>query len=164
MVVHAAGRVPEIDDLNIDAAGVEWDERGAKGNEFLQSVLNPSVYAAGDAAASGGPQLTPVASHDSRIVATNLLKGNHRKPQLPRRSDSGLYHSSPSHCGTRRTRGAQPRFEVPGQKRDKSISWKPAGQEYLLLGMFQGSMKRVASAVGEGAMVVAFVHDYFRNV
>src|ERR1700688_4264192 len=24
MVVHAAGRVPEIDDLNLDAAGVEW--------------------------------------------------------------------------------------------------------------------------------------------
>ena len=27
----------------------------------------------------------------------------------------------------------------------------------------QGSMKRVASAVGEGAMVVAFVHDYLHN-
>ena len=38
MVVHAAGRVPEIDDLNLGVAGVEWNERGVKVNEFLQSV------------------------------------------------------------------------------------------------------------------------------
>ena len=51
MVVHAAGRVPEINDLNLDLAGIAWDKRGVRVNEFLQSVSNPSVYAAGDAAA-----------------------------------------------------------------------------------------------------------------
>jgi len=80
MVVHAAGRVPEIDDLNLDDAGVERNKRGVTVNEFLQSVSNPAVYAAGDAAASGGPPLTPVASYDGIIVAANLLKGNHQKP------------------------------------------------------------------------------------
>lgn len=80
MVVHAAGRVPEIDDMNLDGAGVEWNERGVKVNEFLQSVSNPAVYSAGDAAASGGPPLTPVASYDGIIVAANLVKGNHQKP------------------------------------------------------------------------------------
>ncbi len=80
MVVHAAGREPEIDDLNLDAAGVEWDRRGVKVNEFLQSVSNPAVYAAGDAAASGGLPLTPVAGYEGMIVAANLLKGNHQKP------------------------------------------------------------------------------------
>ncbi|HYS53452.1 MAG TPA: NAD(P)/FAD-dependent oxidoreductase [Thermoanaerobaculia bacterium] len=80
MVVHAAGRVPEIDDLNLDAAGIEWDGRGVTVNEFLQSVSNPAVYAAGDAAASGGLPLTPVAHYDGILVATNLLHGNHKKP------------------------------------------------------------------------------------
>jgi glutathione reductase (NADPH) len=80
MVVHAAGRVPEIDDLNLDVAGVAWNEHGVTVNEFLQSVSNPAVYAAGDAAASGGPPLTPVASHDGAIVAANLLNGNHQEP------------------------------------------------------------------------------------
>ena len=80
MVVHAAGRVPEIDDLNLDVAGVEWDERGVRVNEFLQSVSNPAVYAAGDAAASAGPPLTPVASYEGMIVAENLLKGNQQRP------------------------------------------------------------------------------------
>jgi glutathione reductase (NADPH) len=80
MVVHAAGRTPEIDDMNLDLARVAWDERGVKVNEYLQSVSNPAVYAAGDAAASGGPPLTPVADYDGGIVASNMLKGNHQKP------------------------------------------------------------------------------------
>jgi glutathione reductase (NADPH) len=78
MVVHAAGRVPEINNLNLEAAGVEWEKRGVRVNEFLQSVSNPAVYAAGDAAASGGPPLAPVASYEGQIVASNLLKGNHQ--------------------------------------------------------------------------------------
>jgi glutathione reductase (NADPH) len=80
MVVHAAGRVPEINDLNLDAAGIEWEKRGVRVNEFLQSVSIPAVYAAGDAAASGGSPLAPVASYEGLTVAANLLKGNHQKP------------------------------------------------------------------------------------
>lgn len=81
LVVHAAGRVPEIDDLGLDVAGVERVERGGiVVNEFLQSVSNPAVYAAGDAAASGGLPLTPVAGMQGGIVATNLLEGNTRTP------------------------------------------------------------------------------------
>lgn len=80
MVVHAAGRVPEIDDIDLDKAGVAWDNKGVKVNEFLQSVSNPAVYAAGDASDSGGPRLTPVASYEGIVVASNLLKGNHQKP------------------------------------------------------------------------------------
>lgn len=87
LVVHAAGRIPEIDDLDLGAAGVEWDERGVAVNDFLQSVSNTAVYAAGDAAASGGPPLTPVASHDGMVVASNLLNGNHQKPN---------YHAIPT--------------------------------------------------------------------
>ncbi|MFP5211438.1 MAG: dihydrolipoyl dehydrogenase family protein [Acidobacteriota bacterium] len=80
LVVHAAGRQPEIDDMNLDAAGITWDQHGVKVNEYLQSVSNPAVYAAGDAAASQGPPLTPVASYEGALVAANLLKGNHARP------------------------------------------------------------------------------------
>ena len=81
LVVHGAGRVPEIDDMHLAEAGVEWDpHRGVKVNEYLQSISNPAVYAAGDAAASEGPKLTPVASYEGQIVADNILEGNRRKP------------------------------------------------------------------------------------
>ena len=80
MVVHAAGRVPEIEDLNLESAGIQWDRRkGVKVNEFLQTS-NAAVYAAGDAADTEGPPLTPVAGYEGGIVAANLLKGNHQKP------------------------------------------------------------------------------------
>ncbi len=79
LVVHAGGRIPDIDSLDLDAAGVAREGKRLKLNEFLQSVSNPAVYAAGDAAAAG-PPLTPVASHDASIVAANLLEGNGHRP------------------------------------------------------------------------------------
>ncbi|SDR59119.1 glutathione reductase (NADPH) [Rhizobiales bacterium GAS113] len=79
LVVHAAGRVPDLGPLDLGAAGVEVSGGRLRFNEFLQSVSNPDVYAAGDAAASG-PPLTSVASLDAKVVAANILKGNHQKP------------------------------------------------------------------------------------
>lgn len=79
LVVHAAGRVPDFEPLDLAAAGVESKNGRLRLNEFLQSVSNPAVYAVGDAAMSG-PPLTPVASHDAKVAAANMLKGNHQKP------------------------------------------------------------------------------------
>ena len=78
-VVHAAGRVPDLDTLDLAVAKVESEHGHLKLNEFLQSVSNPNVYAAGDAAGHG-PPLTPVSSHDGKIVANNLLHGARRRP------------------------------------------------------------------------------------
>ena len=79
LVVHAAGREPDLDALDLEAAQVAVGENRLELNEYLQSVSNPLVYAAGDAA-SVGPPLTPVSAHDGRVVATNILEGNSRKP------------------------------------------------------------------------------------
>lgn len=80
LVVHAAGRVPEIDDLQLERAGIVREKAGITVNEYLQSVTNPVVYAAGDAVASGGFPLTPVAGMQGGIVARNLLEGNQHTP------------------------------------------------------------------------------------
>ena len=82
LVIHGAGRIPRTSELDLGRANVETDKRGAiEVNEWLQSVSNPKVYAAGDAVASPGAlPLTPVGGHQSVIVASNLLHGNHRKP------------------------------------------------------------------------------------
>lgn len=78
-VVHAAGRAPALETLDLDTAGLAVERGRLKLNEYLQSVSNPAVYAAGDAAQMG-PPLTPVSSHDAKVVAANLLEGNHHKP------------------------------------------------------------------------------------
>lgn len=81
LVVHGAGRVPEIDALDLEAGGVEYDpKKGVAVNEYLQSVSNPAVYAAGDAAATEGWRLTPVVVNEGLTAASNILRGNHKTP------------------------------------------------------------------------------------
>jgi glutathione reductase (NADPH) len=79
LVIHAAGRAPALEPLDLDAAGIAVENGRLKLNEFLQSVSNPAVYAAGDAA-QAGPPLTPVSSHDAKVVVANLLEGNRQRP------------------------------------------------------------------------------------
>ena len=80
LVVHGAGRVAEIDDLDLPTAGVERGKRGVLVNQYLQSTSNSAVYAAGDAAETSGQPLTPVAALEGRVVAANLLNGNKARP------------------------------------------------------------------------------------
>ena len=79
LVVHAAGRKPALTDLDLAAAGIKHENGRLVLNAHLQSVSNPTVYAAGDAAQMG-PPLTPVSSHDAKVAAANLLEGNKQRP------------------------------------------------------------------------------------
>lgn len=73
LVVHGAGRVPNVDALNLEAGSVAAGRGGVTVNKYLQSTTNPRVYAAGDVADTPGLPLTPLSGHESHIVADNLL-------------------------------------------------------------------------------------------
>jgi glutathione reductase (NADPH) len=79
LVVHAGGRAPDFEVMDLKAVGIQLEGGRLALNEFLQSVSNPAVYAAGDVA-QRGPALTPVSSHDAKVVAANILEGNHARP------------------------------------------------------------------------------------
>ncbi len=69
----AAGRVPNTDRLNLDAAGIATDRRGyIEVNERLETSA-PGVWAMGDV--TGGPAFTHISYDDFRIIRTNLIKG-----------------------------------------------------------------------------------------
>ena len=69
----AAGRPPNTDRLNLEAAGVETDERGfIRVNERLETSVE-GIWAMGDV--KGGPAFTHISYDDFRIVKTNLLEG-----------------------------------------------------------------------------------------
>lgn len=94
LVIHGAGRVPAIADLDLDATGVDYDERrGISVDDYLRSTSNPQVYAAGDVADAGAP-LTPLAGLQGAIVADNLL-GNQRK-QPDYRSTASVVFTTPA--------------------------------------------------------------------
>lgn len=71
-VVEGAGRMPALDGLALDRAGVQAGPRGIEVDENLRSVSNPRVFAAGDCAAPG-LHLTPVAALQAAAVARTLI-------------------------------------------------------------------------------------------
>jgi len=78
-VINSSGRPPAIFDLDLEKANIDYEKRGITVNKFLQSTSNPRIYAAGDAVATDGTPLTPVAVMEGHIVASNILKGNSKK-------------------------------------------------------------------------------------
>lgn len=79
VVANGTGRVADIDDLNLEAAGVARDKQGILVDEYLRSTTNPDIFVAGDALATS-PQLSPVASYEGKIVAHNLLNDELIRP------------------------------------------------------------------------------------
>ncbi|QIX62329.1 mercuric reductase [Hymenobacter sp. BT18] len=72
----ATGRTPNTDDLGLDQAGIEVDERGyIQVNERLQTNVR-GIYALGDV--HPGPQFTHLAYDDYRVVRDALLHGKRR--------------------------------------------------------------------------------------
>jgi glutathione reductase (NADPH) len=66
--------VPQLGDLDLEAAGVEHGPGGVTVAGHMQSTTNPAVYAAGDAADTPALPLTPVAVIEGKVVASNMLK------------------------------------------------------------------------------------------
>ena len=70
----AAGRPPNTDLLNLEAAGVEIDRRGfVKVNGKLETNV-AGVWALGDV--KGGPAFTHISYDDYRVIEANLLNGD----------------------------------------------------------------------------------------
>jgi pyruvate/2-oxoglutarate dehydrogenase complex dihydrolipoamide dehydrogenase (E3) component len=76
-ILAGAGRAPNVEGLNLEQAGVEYDLRsGVKVNDFLQTT-NPAVYAAGDVCLAF--KFTHTADATARIVIQNALFRGRKK-------------------------------------------------------------------------------------
>jgi glutathione reductase (NADPH) len=80
LVVHGAGRQPELARLDLDAANIAHGPRGVHVAGHLQSTTNPRIYAAGDAADTPGAPLTPVAVFEGKVAASNMLRNTSTSP------------------------------------------------------------------------------------
>ncbi len=84
LIVHGAGRTPNVLEMNLDAAQIDWDDqKGVQVDRHLRSVSNPRVWAGGDVAwtPQSAGQFTPVAGVDGKTIAHNLLhRDNPREP------------------------------------------------------------------------------------
>lgn len=78
-VANGTGRIPNVENLDLDAAGVKHDGLRIDVDDALRSVSNSDVYVAGDALWSS-PQLSPVATYAGRVAGENLVSGTRSVP------------------------------------------------------------------------------------
>lgn len=69
-ILVAGGRLPNVESLNLEVAGVEVGKPGIIVNEKLQTT-NSKIYACGDVI--GGYQFTHVAGYEAVVALTNAL-------------------------------------------------------------------------------------------
>ncbi|MEN9201916.1 MAG: FAD-dependent oxidoreductase [Thermostichus sp. DG_1_6_bins_120] len=69
-ILVAAGRVPNLEGLGLEAADVRYSSQGLQVNAKLQTS-NPRIYGCGDVI--GGPQFTHVAGYEAAVALVNAL-------------------------------------------------------------------------------------------
>lgn len=70
-VLWAIGRTPNVEQLNLEAAGVTLTERGYIAVNEWQETVVPNIYALGDV--TGEKELTPVAIKAGRLLSERLF-------------------------------------------------------------------------------------------
>lgn len=88
-VINGAGRIANVETLDLDAGNVKHDRTAVDVDEYLRSTSNPAVWVVGDALVTS-PQLSPIATYEGRIVGQNIVDGPTIKPDysvIP----SGIY-------------------------------------------------------------------------
>lgn len=70
LVVAALGRTPNVEELDLSAAGIGASPRGIEADAHMRTRV-PHIYAAGDCVA--GIQLSPVSDAQARVAARNII-------------------------------------------------------------------------------------------
>lgn len=79
-VVNGAGRVADVEGLDLAAGNVAAERERIALDPYLRSTSNPFVHVCGDAVAAT-PQLSPVATYQGRIVGRNIVEGAKYTPE-----------------------------------------------------------------------------------
>jgi glutathione reductase (NADPH) len=78
-IVNGAGRVADVETLDLAAGRVDTEKGRIATDPFLRSTSNPDVYVCGDAF-TGSPQLSPLATYEGGIVGRNIVEGPKHQP------------------------------------------------------------------------------------
>ena len=71
-VLGATGRVPNVEDLGLEALGIAASSRGIEVDDHMRTAV-PNVFASGDCVAKRIPKLTPTATFESNYIAQQIL-------------------------------------------------------------------------------------------
>jgi glutathione reductase (NADPH) len=79
-IANGAGRIADLDELDLAAGGIDHDGTKISVDAYLRSRSNSAVYVAGDSLWSS-PQLSPLATYEGRLVGENIVAGDRLSPE-----------------------------------------------------------------------------------
>ena len=140
MVVHGAGRVPDIEGLNLEAAGIEASRQGIAVDEGMRAS-NPRVLAIGDCAAT--VMLARVADQEAHVAARNILAacGHGEKAAIDYGAVPSLLFTYPQYGMVGKTEEA---LKKEGVKYLKSFDSRVKWPTYTRIGLRHAAYKILA--------------------
>ena len=123
LVVHGAGRVPDLDTLGLNAAGIDYSEGGISVDQTLRTS-NRRIFAVGDCAAT--IQLARVADKEAHVAAANILAelDLHREATMDYRAVPAILFTYPQYGMVGQTEAALKQDRKTYQKSfAKNLSW-----------------------------------------
>ncbi len=126
MLLVAVGRTPNVESLDLEKAGVEYNDKGIAVNEQLQTNI-PHIYAVGDV--TPGPKFTHYAGFQGSIAGRNALlpigKANGHEPVLPwvTFTDPEVAHVGLTEAEARKEHGDSVKvFTLPMSEGDRAVA------------------------------------------
>jgi pyruvate/2-oxoglutarate dehydrogenase complex dihydrolipoamide dehydrogenase (E3) component len=110
-VLLATGRKPNIESLNVTAAGIQLDKSGyVKVNQLLKTNRE-HIWAIGDV--NGGPQFTYISLDDFRIIRDQLFGGNYISVSKRKQVAFSVFISPPlAHIGLREKEAIEKGYQI----------------------------------------------------
>ncbi|WP_029898240.1 dihydrolipoyl dehydrogenase family protein [Desulfohalovibrio reitneri] len=131
MVVHGAGRVPDLGALDPAASNIAWNKHGVEVDEYMRSTSNPKVFAAGDCADTPYA-LTPTADLEGTAVGENIVGGLSRK--VSHQGIPSVCYSLPPLMAVGALEEQLQERGVPFEKKEHDLSdwfsWKRLGDKH----------------------------------
>ena len=142
LVVHGAGRAPDLAALGLNAAGVEYSKRGIGVDQTLRTT-NRRIFAVGDCAAT--IQLARVADKEAHVAAENILAALDlgRKATMDYRAVPAILFTQPQFAMVGKT---EEDLKQDGQTYRKSFAKNLSWPTYQRVGLEDAAYKILIDA------------------
>ena len=131
IVVHGAGRIPDVEGLNLDRANIDVSSKGIKVDRFMQCPGNPKFFAAGDVTDTSYA-LTPTGDLEGRVAAANII--NPRSQACDYKGVPRVVYTSPPLCAVglleEEARSMGLTLQIIHEDMSGWFSWSGAGQKH----------------------------------
>lgn len=151
-VVDASGRQPNIDRLNLAAAGIQTDRGGIIVDDHLQTNVS-HIYALGDVISRPQPKLTPVAEFEGKYLFDYLENHQQGAIHYPAIATGAFTFPEIAMVGVNSDKAADdPKYQVVNHNLQSSSLYAGQNDRPKLTLVFKDQLLVGASEVGDTAV------------